>query len=391
MNETLEKLLESNNQARQVLDTISTTLTRMAGNSRTATGPAKKKDKDEEESKGGGIGGVIGGLGKAVAAISGLVFAASAFVKALNPGLVAQFSFELRGLTATIGSALEPVISNVIPIIRQLAAMAFDLTKELRPLIDEISQAIGARIAALAHAFAVVLKLVIQVLAPFIRHAMAMENIFTQLIEVFTAFISALIDTIQAFFSAAPLDVLFKLMESSISKSIVALAHFTARLLVAFGATGLVAKMADNLRKRIADIKNPKGGLVGAPQGASTGGIDDIARRFAERAFTASGSTKAAASQTELLTEILKELDDAQKDPQTWTKIIEDAINNAIPDWIRNPKIPSLPSLPDIPALPSSTGPSVGGWLGGAAGAIAGPPGIVVGGRIGSWIERQFE
>jgi phage-related protein len=66
-----------------------------------------------------------------------LVNAVSTFVKALDPGLMAQLSLAMSDLQATIGVGLRPIIQAAIPIIRAFADTLMPLMNQLAPVIQQ--------------------------------------------------------------------------------------------------------------------------------------------------------------------------------------------------------------------------------------------------------------
>lgn len=70
-----------------------------------------------------------------------LVNAVSPFVKALDPGLMAQLSLAMSDLQATIGVGLRPIIQAAIPIIRAFADTLMPIMNQLAPVIQQFGNA----------------------------------------------------------------------------------------------------------------------------------------------------------------------------------------------------------------------------------------------------------
>lgn len=69
-----------------------------------------------------------------------LVNAVSPFVKALDPGLMAQLSLAMSDLQATIGVGLRPIIQAAIPIIRAFADTLMPIMNQLAPVMQKFGE-----------------------------------------------------------------------------------------------------------------------------------------------------------------------------------------------------------------------------------------------------------
>lgn len=384
---TLDDLLAENVRAADALDKLVALMSGAGGGSSSGGGGPSNP-----------AGGLLASLGKvaavaslAVGAITGAVFAVTSFVKALNPGLIAQFMFELNSLYATIGGALQPVIANAIPIIRQLSAIFLNLSNELKPIIDELSAAIGAVLIAVVRSLAVGLKVLLTVLGPLVHALGWLTNLYAQFIEVQTALIQAIVDMvvefINTFVTMGDVNDAMKAFEGWVNRLARSFAYLAGKLLVLLGTTDLLAKFRENIKKAIDAKVRPDGGLVAAPQGATTGGIEGIAQKFSEKAFAASAGAAAKKPEVGLLEEILKGLTESTLDERTLKDVVSDALSEYFPklgdvgDRVRG----GMGTVADRSATTGDRATAGASLLGGAAAVIANP-GLAVGlGAAGVW------
>lgn len=288
-----------------------------------AKGPKADADK-------GGIGGLATAALGAAGALTAITGVAAGFVSALNPALAQMFGTELRNLQATIGGALSPIIANAIPIVRELSGIVLELSETLKPIINDVSSALGGAFIAVVRAAAVVFEALVIALKPVIDLFVMLVGIVSQLIEVGAAFIKALVSAITG---TLGLDDGFKSAIEELKKTLSELSRAvlvaSVALLQLVGADELVKKFRDNLAKTIEDRKRPRGGLLAAPTSSGTSDIEAIARRFSERAFIATRADAAKPPDVALLEAILEDVNELVANPNSWEEMITRAIQKA--------------------------------------------------------------
>ncbi|MBA4182282.1 MAG: hypothetical protein C0506_16995, partial [Anaerolinea sp.] len=284
------------------------------------------------------LGAVTGGLGKAAAVIGIVTAVATKFAEALNPGIVAQFSTTLKDLAATVGQAFLPAIATVTPLIKQFAGLIDEAARQIGPLIATLVQGIGQSFIGWVRILMQVFGLLIKVLSPLIQVVAWVSKRWSDMLEVVGALAAALqewiADLIEAFFPVTTVtDALDKAIGAVVDmfyKLTRVTAQLFAKLLVFLGASDLLAKFQKALQKQINDRVNPVGGQIAAPQNASTGGIDEIAKRLTERAFIAGPGANAVPRDVRLLEEILAGLKEAGQPVADIPKILQDGFAKVI-------------------------------------------------------------
>lgn len=339
----LEQLIRLQGQALGVLRTMQEGIANIAAKVKELKGGGggggkKKKEKGASVFK--QIAGVLGTVSKVFAvvsavvagvtaallvvplAIAGVVHASEKYVAALNPALVERYNDELRNLNATIGFGLTPIIAYATKSVKEWAGILLPGITKLRPIVEGLSQAIsGATSGAIR----------------FLGNALeATAARWAQLLPYW----QNMIDTLGGFFEvmAAVVDVLgmfelgfkanldfVKLTSENLRAAFIGLAAMIVRIVGLFGGLEAVLGFRKSLTSAIEARKNPKPGLIAAPQDSSVSGIEDIAKRMAERAFAATaGAGDTKKSETDLLELILHATEAIN--PRTLTQVITDAV-----------------------------------------------------------------
>ncbi len=271
-------------------------------------GAAKAKAGDKK----GDTGGFFDELRGAASSLAKITAVAAGFTYAFNPSLVNQLGQTFAGLAATIGSILQPIIETAIPVISEVSGIILELADSLRPLIDLLATSVGEVFVSAVRAAADVLAALMPVIEPIVKALAIMFNVLSAVITVLSALFRAIMSAIGGLLGITSADVSDALTDfkNLLYEAVRAVATFAAEVLEFAGAMETLAKFRDNLAKTIADMKKPKEGLKAAPVGATTSGIEDIARKFAEKAFTASAGAKAKDPNTALLDAIHKDLEE---------------------------------------------------------------------------------
>ncbi len=285
----------------------------------------------------GQIGMAIKGVQKTIGAISTVVstvvaaFAAlplallaivktsAAFVRALNPYLVEQYEREVNNLRATIGYALVPIIKYATKAVRDWAGVLLPSIQALRPMVEDIAAAVGGVLLGAVRLVARLMEGFAKVLKPLVGTIESNMQSWGALLEV----VAAVVDVVTQFGGAIKLWIDgSKNYAENLRRLVIALSVAATKILALFGGADAVKRFRESLAGAIEARKNPPRGLLAAPTDASVGAIEDIARKMSERAFVAAnGGGDVKKSETELLEEILRNVDETSKDP--WKGLVK--------------------------------------------------------------------
>ena len=276
--------------------------------------------------------GLSGALGQFRNEINSVLGTVAKFVGALNPGLLSAFNAVMQNLNATIGFGLEPVLAQATEVFRTFAGQILPLMTALRPVLADISQALGGLFTAVVSAIVTQLRVYLSILAPIIKFTSQLVGIISTLIDVYGVMLTTIVELVQEMlasigFGDAVNDV-FKSIVDAAKQVVVGLSFLGASLLRLVGLTDTLAKFRENLAKRLEERKTPPAGMVAAPKDVSTSGIEDIAKKMSERAFQATAGAGAKKSETDLLEEILKAVSTAET--MDWKETIKQAVKSAI-------------------------------------------------------------
>lgn len=346
----IEQLIRLQGQALGVLRTIQEGIAAIAAKVKDLKGGgggAEKKEKDTGVFA--KLKGVLGGIAKGFAVVSavvagvtaallavplavlGIVHASEKYVAALNPALVERYNQELRNLNATIGYGLTPIIQYATKSVREWAGILLGSVGQLRPLIERLSAGVSGASAGAIRLLARSLELVAHYAEALIP---AWEKNLESLGAIFEV-TAAVVDVLNQFGIGLKTNAgIVQLFADAFRVMTVQLAVATTKLIGAFGGLEGILKFRKSISDAIESRKNPKPGLIAAPQDSSVSGIEDIAKRMAERAFAATaGAGETKRSETDLLEEILKAT--AGIKPESLSKIITDGIIKGF-DSIKN-------------------------------------------------------
>lgn len=261
--------------------------------------------------------------------------AVGSFVGALNPGLMEHLNQLLNNLSATIGYAFEPVMAGAAEIVRQWTSMLVPLVRELQPVLRELMEAISAVLLPVLQILVDFLRIVVAVLKPVIAVFSAVAKVIGAVLDVFGALIETIFDTIGEFLSATGIMELFNeilgFFKRVIHAVVEGLTWLGAALLKLVGAIETLAKLRMAVERRVEERRGKTAGMVAAPKDAGVTGVEDIARRLSERAFTAQRGA-VAKTDNELLDSILDILKEVES-TDVWSKLA-DTIGKAIRDAI---------------------------------------------------------
>lgn len=121
-----------------------------------------------------------------------LIDTVSSFVKALDPGLMAQLSLAMSDLQATIGVGLRPIIQAAIPIIRAFADTLMPLMNQLAPVIQQF----GNSMLKIAVPVIAIWADAISLLIPIIESIIPLFVDLSEILMILTPVFSFLFETL---------------------------------------------------------------------------------------------------------------------------------------------------------------------------------------------------
>ena len=329
-----------------------------------------------------------------------LLAAVTPFVEALNPALLIGFNTQLANLQATIGTAFENVFNILAPVLDQVASLIQSTMDALRPVIDTIVTALGTHLVegikstvamfkalmpiiemivslgriliALTDMLMVPVRMVVELLGFLIKVILAPLNFqlaylakalegLSKILEIVDIVFNTILETVMQFITALieglGLGNIFTLLENVIKNVITVFLQLIGFIANFLGA----ATFLDNL------IKNLKGPshAIAAPKDVAFKGIEQITKDIAAAGFIAGGGTEK--SQTDLMADGIKALEDIQKNGLTIQKLLEQ-IMAMIPGFATlSERVNSFKEdHPILSALPGGT--IVGALVGGRGG-----------------------
>ncbi len=314
--QTLEAILRVNAQGLGVLKAVQEGIAAIASKLK-GGGAGGPKDPKSGPGIFGQLKGVLGTVSKTFAvatavvgaataallavplAVLGIVNASEKFVGALNPSLVEQYDQELRNLNATIGFGLTPVIAYATKSVKEWAGILLPTIERLRPIVERVSAAVSGAASGLVR----FLNSVLQGMAGRWEKLLPLWESMIDSVGAFFEILSAVNDVLNAFdqgFSGILAYV--KTSADNLRQLLIGLAVVVTKLIGAFAGAEGIAKFRKSLTDAIADRKNPRRGLLAAPQDSQITGIEDIGKQLSARAFMATaGAGAAKKSDTDLL------------------------------------------------------------------------------------------
>lgn len=303
-----------------------------------------------------------------IAAVGAASQAVMTFVGALNPFLVFQLDRVFANLMATIGHAFEPAVAQAVAVVQDFTGTLAPLMRELRPVVAELATAIGTILSAVVYVLVAVLKVLLGAFKWMFAGLSILGSIVGQVVEVLGVLYEWLASFVQSIGDALGITEAIVAIYDALKTVIFSIVQaFTFLLVSVYRLLNLfdsIAKMKASIERRIAEKKGA-GGFTAAPKDVGTGGIEDIARKMAERAFVAT-SGGVAKSETELLESILESIKAAES--KDLYKIIRDAVKEGVKDGL--PRVLGGKPEGDGGGDPAGGGPEKGFWGGVKDGAV---------------------
>jgi hypothetical protein len=330
---------------------------------------------------------VVGALLAIPAALTAITYAAMPFVQALSPSTVEAFNLALDGLKATVGEGLIPIIAYATASVREWAGILLPTIRQLKPMVDRLASAVSGFMAGGVRAAVAMFGLLLQALDPLITSLSGWLNILGQVLEVAAVVITVLasfkdvVDALTMILEGPLFGVLDALglkmgsLQDVVGKAIVGLVALAAMLLKLAGANDTLGKFRDGLAKSIASRKTPEGGLAAAPKDAAVSGIDSVVNKMQERSFVATSGAPTTRATDDLLTEMLKTVNDIAGD-NSLKDTIKTAIRESLPGGETVASVAKVVSTVTDSSATSSdrfrAGREEGGFLGGSTAVVGG-------------------
>lgn len=300
----------------------------------------------------------------APAAFVGAAYAISKFTDAINPGLTMQLNMVMRDMTAIIGTALNPILQTMVPIIRDFADRMLPIARELgvyfkemmvylEPVMKAFNVMYQAIVGALMPSFKLVgdvfvvlaqivgalMEVISGVLAPFRTVAEALYVVLSPAIEAIKVLGQWLVDSgrnfrvlseafqfmLKSFAKMLGLDSFFDDSKKGWQQIGQAMHRFAnnvlmiaARIAKFFGLTSFVEGMINSL--------SPKGGSTGlaAAQNPQFQSIESLGKNMSLQAAIATSGAAEETDQQKADKEMLEQLKAIQQNGPDIVNAIKD-------------------------------------------------------------------
>jgi hypothetical protein len=247
----------------------------------------------------------VGAVTDVVKSLTALPGAVRGFVDALNPAVGERFDYALRGLNATIGFGLEPILLTATRIVEEFSGALSEGMDALREPIAKVAsvfqtalrpalEAVRNALAAVGDAFDA-LEPLLPLLGTVMEGIMAIGNVLT------TIFGRVLVELIK---SLMPAGEALTDATQAVAIAFVKLAEATLNY-VAFllRLVGLEKAMVPIL-EALASGRPPAKGREGMPSGFSLGGLEDVYKKRLLAAAQAGGGQAVDALQLDVMKDI---------------------------------------------------------------------------------------
>ncbi len=229
------------------------------------------------ESVAGGLAGALGAVGGAITAsiaiaqqmaqtLSEVLNKLQGFVEALNPNIIQNYNRSIADLSATVGTAFTPLFEILATSFRQISGLLLPIFQELKPVVEQISQAIGSNLVSAAK----LLTGALQALTPAFE---ALATVMQLLSAVITPLASAFLAFIQTLFGSNDTKSAMQRLADTAHKVTAALLLFIGALAKVLGANTFLKNLIDNL--------TPKEGEKAAAQGVGLKSFEQISKDIA--------------------------------------------------------------------------------------------------------------
>lgn len=287
---------------------------------------------------------VIELFGQLNRALTSLPDRVRSFVDALNPSVGERFDYALRGLNATIGYALEPILLTATRIVDEFSGALSAGMDRLRRPIEQVS---GLFAVALRPALEAVRNLFVglaqagEMLAPVLPlFGTAMEGLAALFNVGTVVLVETLLDLLRSWIpSGKDLASMTDELKATFVALAVATLRVTAFMLNLAGRGDVMRKVFDALLREAP----PRAGRQGMPQGFALGGIEDVYRKRLLAAAQAGGrgvDEQQLDVQREIrdaVREMAQELKDNPKEFEEKTNAFMDKLKKGIFDSLIGP------------------------------------------------------
>ncbi len=239
------------------------------------------------------------------------------FVGALNPGLMIQFQRTLQDLYAVVGTALEPVMQAIVPLLQEVGNTLYPIAKQfaevLKPFLEaaaELTESLVKISGTVMEALLPLIDVLATTLGGLAKIVAAVVDFGRSLIAGLTELMGALYKSIfgiNLFDATKGFRELLDEFAVGVRKTLNALLLMAAMVAKFFGADSFIKGLIE------ANKPKPQGQAVGlaAAQNPSYQSIESLGKQMAlQAAIATAGVGKGKKNQDELAADMLKQLED---------------------------------------------------------------------------------
>jgi len=209
------------------------------------------------------------------------------------------------------------VLSTIFDRLVRIVSVALNLVTAFNPMLIAV-QVLGTVLGGLAK----IVGALLDVFSPFITLAETavddLKTVFSVVGAIFQATIQTIVDSFKALMPVIDLSGAFDFLKNATLVVATALVKFAIQVAALFGNTTFAANLIKSLQSLTA--AGPKPYAVAAPEQVKTSGLEAISREMAEaaaRAIGAQGAGPKKETQEDLIKQLVKVAQDANKDQIT--------------------------------------------------------------------------
>ena len=269
-------------------------------------------------------------VGLVTGSFTSLAGSVTGYIEAFAPSTVLVFNQYIKDLTAVIGMALEPVLTGLTEIVKEVGAVLLPIAEQMRPIIEQVTGAfVGVLVPIVQNVGAI-----FQALAPSLKFFADVIDVIAVLSRAQSAVVAGAIAHFMAF-----LDSIFSNKSGytdfmdGFKSAIQMVISFLLRLVVTIakliGADSFIAGLIKSLSGEGIAAKKPIEGMA-APTNVSTTNAVGLGQKVTEMAFGAMGGATLTRKPEEYLAELLVELKGIAGSDMNWKKMLMDVGNDLV-------------------------------------------------------------
>ena len=294
-------------------------------------------------------------------ALTALPNAIMGFVQAFSPATVQAFNLALGDFMATLGVALEPVLSAFTELTRAVADYLLPVMQELRPIVQQLAQEFLARLIPVVQMVAGILRDMMPLFQIFADIMKATTPVLNALTVIFGALIRSVVQFIASLFGENYQDAM-QGFQDALKRLANQLLVLVGQIATIFGATGFLNNLISGLE---GGKKGSSAGMKAATNPAFKSFVDygrDVAL-----AASVAGGQKSTFTQEEFFTEAIAKLRELAANPTKFREEILNAIK-ALPGLIAKALRGGVHSAA---AQAVENNPKTGGTIAGILGSVS--------------------